>query len=103
MDVYSDHSGKIERLRVGILCQYHADLVTEAVLQDRALIADIRHPTQELRRRDKAARERKRQQAADQFRGDQPGFVYYLRVGERVKIGFSVNVKNRMRALPAPV
>jgi hypothetical protein len=34
------------------------------------------------------------------LRQDREGFVYYLRVGERLKIGYSVDVKRRMRAYP---
>lgn len=29
-----------------------------------------------------------------------PGWVYYLRVDERIKIGFSTDVRQRMRAYP---
>lgn len=32
--------------------------------------------------------------------GPRPGFVYFLRFGDRVKIGFSTDPQNRVRALP---
>lgn len=34
------------------------------------------------------------------IRGTAEGFVYYLRVGDRIKIGYSVDVRQRMRAYP---
>lgn len=101
-------TGRIVQFRIGILCYYHADLVADAVLQNRLMLADYEHHeanssydiSGEVRRRDKSYRNEVKQQAADTFRGEKPGFVYYLRVGERVKIGYSVDVKRRMRSYP---
>ncbi len=38
--------------------------------------------------------------AISESKGDQPGFIYYLSIGERIKIGFATNVRKRMRAYP---
>jgi len=34
------------------------------------------------------------------LRQERDGFVYYIRIGERIKVGYSVDVKRRMRAYP---
>ena len=33
-------------------------------------------------------------------RGHHPGWIYYLRVGDKIKIGFSANVKRRLKSYP---
>lgn len=52
-------------------------------------------------------RKRLRKRQADQKRAEQsesaaiePGWIYYIRVDERIKIGYSADVKKRMRAYP---
>lgn len=102
-----DPSRPIIYNRVGILCWNHADLVADAVLQDRLITADYMHHemgpdvvAEEIRERDAAHRARERAAQVDRVRGDNPGFVYYLQVGDRIKIGYSTDVKKRMRAYP---
>ena len=82
--------------RIGVLCVDHAwshyDAMnayltwppddTEAAKELRARQVDLESPTPE-------EAEAKKQ-----------GWVYYLRVGEQIKIGFSVDVKRRMRSYP---
>lgn len=99
-------SGPIER-RIGILCWTHADAVTDAVLQQRALVAahahhDINAEYDEMRRREQEkARQRQEQEAITRKQlGGHLGFVYYLEVGERIKVGFSADLKRRMRQYP---
>lgn len=44
----------------------------------------------------KARREREMRERAAR----QPGFVYYIRIGEHIKIGYATDVNKRMRAYP---
>lgn len=37
---------------------------------------------------------------ADPWRSTTPGLVYFMRFGDRVKIGFTTNLKNRSQAIP---
>jgi hypothetical protein len=99
-------SGTIER-RIGILCWTHADAVTDAVLQQRVMAADHKHHDlnseydAQLARETEARERREAEEARMRAElGGHLGFVYYLRVGERVKIGFSTDVKRRMRQYP---
>lgn len=39
-------------------------------------------------------------EAAVKARGDKPGWVYYLQVGDKVKIGFSENPERRLKSYP---
>jgi hypothetical protein len=104
---FRHQSGYVSYSRVGPLCYYHADLITDAVFERRGATAErwreMMKPgsyTNEVQKRDKAARHIRQLEKADEFRGDMPGFVYYLRVGERIKVGYSVDVKRRMRQYP---
>ena len=100
-------TGKVFRIRVGPLCLAHADAVADAVLEDRLIEADFKHHELNHASLDAAQREREqRSRAASrragdaQFKGEHPGFVYFVEVGERIKIGYSVDVRRRMRAYP---
>lgn len=93
--------------RVAVLCWHHAGLVADAVLEERLLTADFMHHEvthekfdAERRADDRERRETARTEAASQLRGDRPGFVYYLQVGDRIKVGYSTDVRKRMRAYP---
>lgn len=83
-------------IRVGALCWEHAELVADAVNESRVPVATRAKANAAIRRRNEA--EGRARRAAS--RGQQPGWVYYLRIGDRVKIGYSVDVKERMRAYP---
>ncbi|TYP82060.1 GIY-YIG nuclease family protein [Blastococcus xanthinilyticus] len=100
-------TGAVFRIRIGPLCLSHADAVADAVLEDRLLEADFRHhelnhPALDAAQREREQRSRvaSRHAADERFRGDQPGFVYFIEVGERVKIGYSVDVRRRLRSYP---
>lgn len=100
-------SGNVIRLRVGILCLAHADAVADAVLESRVMEADfwhheVNHQAFDAKRRaeDKQRRAATLRAGDAAFRGEQPGFVYYVQVGDRLKIGYSVDVRRRMRAYP---
>lgn len=99
-------SGTVER-RIGILCWTHADAVTDAVLEQRVLVADHTHHDlnaeyDEARRRENERRQRREEREATtrQQLGGHLGFVYYLEVGERIKVGFSSDLRKRMRQYP---
>ncbi|NLA65109.1 MAG: GIY-YIG nuclease family protein [Leucobacter sp.] len=44
--------------------------------------------------------EKERQQEVAKARGNQPGFVYYIRMDDLIKIGYASNIAKRMRAYP---
>jgi hypothetical protein len=92
--------------RYGVLCRTHAIDVAAAVLREQQIHSMIEHifekQTSEDAVRLSEMRGKRERHEADirSLRKDRPGFVYFLRVGERIKIGYSVDVKRRMRAYP---
>jgi hypothetical protein len=92
--------------RYGVLCTTHAVDVATAVIQHQTDMQRVKdffeHQTTERAvRADEWRREEERYEAEKaRVRKDADGFVYYLQVGERLKIGYSVDVKRRMRAYP---
>lgn len=92
--------------RFGVLCETHAVDVAAAVLREqqmRNMIEQIfaRQTTEQAVRlsESRGAEERHEAEKAA-LRQDRDGFVYYIRIGERIKVGYSVDVKQRMRAYP---
>lgn len=84
--------------RCGPLCTWHATSVVEAMASQHQTRRRITHATAAAANR--AARESEQATAREAAKGTQPGWVYYVRVGDRVKIGYSADVKRRMRAYP---
>lgn len=79
------------------LCVDHAALIHErfkAALDERnqLVVNDAR-----IQRRE---RERKQAEAERQTRRSQPGVVYYLRIDSKIKIGYTANIRHRMRQYP---
>ncbi len=92
--------------RYGVLCKTHALDVAAAVLREQQTHVLIEHiftkqTTKDAVRLSEQRGARERYEAASAaLRQDRDGFVYFLRVGERIKIGYSVDVKRRMREYP---
>jgi hypothetical protein len=92
--------------RYGVLCTTHAVDVAVAVIQHQASLKKIewyfeQQSTEQAVRFSRWKTEEERYQAEKAaLRQDRDGFVYYLHVGERIKIGYSVDVKRRMRDYP---
>lgn len=82
--------------RVGALCVDHAIAVRDAVESNESAVISNAQVRAVHRRTVEAANEARLAQS----RGEQPGWIYYLSVGDRVKIGFSTNVRRRMRQYP---
>lgn len=97
---------RIAPLRVGILCTDHARQVAEAVFEDEVWAAKFyqafgqQQEPVDLRGLDRLRREQEQAAIDEKQRAGEPGHVYYLQVGERVKIGFSTNIRRRLRAYP---
>lgn len=83
-------------VRVGPLCWEHAQLVADAVNESTHRVISNAQADAATRRQREA--EQRAKVAAS--RGQHPGWIYYVRVGDRIKIGYSVDVKRRMRAYP---
>jgi hypothetical protein len=83
-------------VHVGPLCWTHANIITDAVIEASHSKVTNAHANAAMQRQ-REAEDRKK---LAEIRGQQPGWIYYVRVGDRVKIGYSVDVKNRMRAYP---
>lgn len=66
-----------------------AKLDEEPRLTQRQANRQLRERNRELARRDQA-----------ESNAMAPGWIYYLRIDQRIKIGYSVDVKRRMRAYP---
>lgn len=96
--------------RVGILCRPHGDAVADAVLEDRVInryfevhgeALAMEQAKRDASAAQEAADRRQLQQARDgQWLRNQPGWVYYLLVGEQVKIGFTGDIRQRLRSYP---
>lgn len=92
--------------RVGVLCEEHAQQVAIAVIEDHAWAQRMHEAltrervTVDNRGLDSLRREEERIEEMARRRADKPGFVYYIQIGDRLKIGFSVDVRKRMRAYP---
>jgi hypothetical protein len=92
--------------RYGVLCPTHAVDVATAVIQHQAHLNlvqrffEVQTTEQAVRNAQWCADAERYEAEKVALRQDREGFVYYLRVGERIKIGYSVDVKRRMRAYP---
>lgn len=86
-------------MRVGPLCGYHAKLTQDA-LAEIQVDGSPESFDRLMRTRDRSRRWNREQDALDAKRGDQPGWVYYLVIGQRVKIGYSTDVRRRMANYP---
>lgn len=92
--------------RYGVLCDVHALDVAVAVIQHQTdqqrFLQVFERMSDEKAIRLEEWRREDEQYEADKasLRQDRAGFVYYLRIGERIKVGYSVDVKRRMRAYP---
>lgn len=92
--------------RYGVLCDIHGVDVAIAVVQhqrDSRRMEEFfaQQSTERAIRADEWRREEERYEAEKAaLRQGRDGFVYYLRVGERIKVGYSADVKRRMRQYP---
>lgn len=92
--------------RYGVLCDVHAVDVAIAVVQEQRdhnrmwEFFKQQSTEQAVRVAEMRAEEERYEAEKAALRQDREGFVYYLRVGERIKVGYSVDVKRRMRAYP---
>lgn len=98
--------GHLVERRYGVLCDIHAVDVAIAVCRHQADLHQFTQffAQQSTRRAIRAEEWRREDQQYEAekaaLRQHNDGFVYYLRVGERIKVGYSVDVKRRMRAYP---
>lgn len=98
--------GHVIEDRYGVLCHVHGVDVAVAVVRDQQRT----HSFQEIiaqQDADRIARAADAKRIDKQIeaekaalRQDRDGFVYYIRIGERIKVGYSVDVRRRMRAYP---
>jgi len=86
----------LQHYRIGPLCAPHANDVAEALAAARAAPITNAQVAAEFRRQS----ERAAAEARARSRATAPGWIYYLRIGDRIKIGYSRDVKRRMRAYP---
>lgn len=106
MQIRSPRDGQIIQDRYGVLCATHSVDVAIAVVQHQNDVHQFtqffeRQSTERAIRAEQWRREDERYEAEKAaLRQDREGFVYYLKVGDRLKIGYSVDVKRRMRAYP---
>lgn len=84
-----------------LMCEAHYYQINKFGLEH------FKHPgSSESLRQDVIARNRRinaeneRQQEIARARANQPGFVYYIRMDDLIKIGYATNIANRMRAYP---
>lgn len=92
--------------RYGILCETHALDVAMAVIDEQKArhlterFFEVQTTKQAVRSAEERGAWERHEAAKAELRQDREGFVYFLRVGERIKIGYSADVKARMRAYP---
>jgi hypothetical protein len=87
--------------RLGVLCLDHAwshyDAMNQYLVWDGTTDSSL---VQALRARQVPLDERTDEERAELKALLEEGFVYYLRVGDQIKIGFSSNVRQRLRSYP---
>ncbi len=84
--------------RVGVLCLDHAWSHYDAM--NEVLVLDGKYDMDKIREL-RAREDREQVEAQDRrHRGNQPGWVYYVEIGDRIKVGYSADVRRRMRAYP---
>lgn len=86
-------------MRVGPLCGFHAKQIQDA-LAEIQVDGSPESFDRLMRTRDRSRRWNRQQDELAALRGDQPGWVYYLGIGQLVKIGYSADVRRRMTAYP---
>ncbi|MFC9768639.1 GIY-YIG nuclease family protein [Rhodococcus jostii] len=90
------------------MCQEHAllvwSIIDEQVRESRLTPEEIRARRKELSDERAVALRARRQvgtlEPEKSSRKDVDGWVYYLRVGKHIKIGFASNLESRLRAYP---
>lgn len=86
-------------MRVGPLCGFHARQVHDAMAE--IMVDGTAESFDRLARtRDRSRRWNAEQDRLDAARGTHPGWVYYLAIGQHVKIGYSTDVRRRMADYP---
>lgn len=82
------------------VCAEHAREIVAAA--DGLFGADVEtRITDAVKRNHKRQKEEERAEAEARLRGKRkPGLVYYIRIEEMIKIGYTTNLRERMRAYP---
>lgn len=89
------------RIDGALMCEKHYYQINKFGLEHFKLSGSV-----DLIREDVIARnrrinaEKERRQQVAKARGKQPGFVYYIRMDDLIKIGYAANIAKRMRAYP---
>lgn len=100
------HTPNTRDKRYGILCETHAvDIAIAVIREQKARNLTERFFKQQtteqaVRWSESRAEDERHEAEKAALRQDREGFVYYLRVGERIKIGYSADVKRRMQKYP---
>lgn len=92
--------------RYGVLCEVHAVDVAIAVLQHQKDLQatwsffEQQTSARAVRVAEWRAEEANYEAEKAALRKDREGFVYYIQIGDQLKIGYSTDVRRRMRAYP---
>ncbi len=89
--------GRVEYQAFWPLCMTHAGKILDSYKRAEEWSLNLARTMSSQSEDDRASRT---DEHDTEIRAGAAGFVYYLRVGERVKIGFSVDIRQRMRAYP---
>lgn len=79
------------------ICDEHAFRVHDEV--EAGLLA-VQNARRLNRQAEADARRSRQEQAVRDSKGDAPGWIYYLRIDDKVKIGYTGDITQRMRAYP---
>lgn len=98
--------GNLTQDRFGILCTGHAADIASAVVESQVAVHRFQQnltmansERMAFAQVGAAIQEQYDAELAERRQGRE-GFVYYIQVDERIKVGFSTDVKRRMRAYP---
>lgn len=104
--VWPDCTDAVHRVADGMrpipLCNYHAFEAhkrLEADVADLRIVASMRRQVTVERGETWTTEARKLKRDA-QLRADNPGWIYYLRVDDTIKIGFTVDLRRRLKEYP---
>lgn len=96
-----DQSDLMYRADGSWLCIVHVLEITEAYELTKAKEGVSRHNMiREWNRRETARNKETRLKEMGTSSFLSPGFIYYLRIGQHIKIGYTADVNKRMRAYP---
>lgn len=89
------------RINKVMMCEAHYNMINQHGLDHYTHRRSAEHLIPEVRARNhREAALAAKEKAVSRARRNQPGFVYYIRIDDLIKIGYARDIAQRMRAYP---